>query len=167
MVPSVLWWPPLNFVVTSIVFVWISHKVAEATGELTRWICGINPPNLPVMATSMDTGPSEISPGEDTQAQDSIAEFIPLSEHMEGTSSDAIDEGAEKLAMVSAEAQEEGVVEQSGSNFRTAERVDDTSASSSIRSLLERPLSLPIRIGCLLFALWAVNMAWPLGTSFM
>jgi hypothetical protein len=86
-------------------------------------------------------------------------------EHVEGTSIDAVEDGAEKVAIVSPLTQE-GVPEQSGSYIGTAEDGNDISAFSFFRSRIEQPLSLPIRIGCLLFVLWAANMAWPLATSF-
>ena len=33
-------WRPVNFVITSIMFVYVSHRVAQAVGEITAWICG-------------------------------------------------------------------------------------------------------------------------------
>jgi N-acetylneuraminate 9-O-acetyltransferase len=33
-------WRPLNFVLTSVMFVYISHRVALATSQITYWICG-------------------------------------------------------------------------------------------------------------------------------
>lgn len=33
-------WRPVNIILTSIMFIYISHRVAEATGEITTWICG-------------------------------------------------------------------------------------------------------------------------------
>jgi hypothetical protein len=32
-------WRPLNFVITSVVFVFVSHRVALATSDLTDWFC--------------------------------------------------------------------------------------------------------------------------------
>ncbi|KAI0095048.1 O-acetyltransferase [Irpex rosettiformis] len=33
-------WRPLNMVFTSIIFIYLSHHVAKATGDITKWICG-------------------------------------------------------------------------------------------------------------------------------
>jgi len=33
-------WRSLNMVISTIMFIYVSHKVAEATGSLTNWICG-------------------------------------------------------------------------------------------------------------------------------
>lgn len=40
-------WRPANFVITSIMFVYVSHRVAQATGEITAWICGGAKKSLP------------------------------------------------------------------------------------------------------------------------
>ena len=43
---------PLNFVVTSLVFVFVSDQVAKATGTLTAWVC-----RMPKRA-ELDVGPT-------------------------------------------------------------------------------------------------------------
>jgi len=126
----------------------------------------MNPMSLPLVGASMETSLSGTSSGEDTRAHDSAAEeSIPLVEHVEDTSIDAVEDRAKKVAIVSPEIQE-GVPEQSGSYSGVAEDANDMSAFFFLRSRLEQPLSLPVRIGCLLFVLWAANLAWPLATSF-
>ena len=47
-------WRPINFVITSIMFIYLSHHVAQATGHLTSWICGNKTGNksLPAPATN-------------------------------------------------------------------------------------------------------------------
>jgi hypothetical protein len=84
---------------------------------------------------------------------------------MESTSSDG---GVEKPVTVPLEAQEESNAEQSGSHIgATAEHWDGTSVFSFIKSRLQPSPPLSIRIGCLLFVLWAVNLAWALRTPFI
>lgn len=43
-------WRPLNLVLSSIMFIYLSHKVATATSELTNWICGAKKTSLPTTA---------------------------------------------------------------------------------------------------------------------
>lgn len=55
-------WRPVNFVLTSIMFVYVSHRVAQATGEITAWICNVEKKslptvNIPTSATTRD-GPA-------------------------------------------------------------------------------------------------------------
>lgn len=40
-------WRPLNFVLTSLVFIYVSHQVAWASGEITSWVCDPRDQTLP------------------------------------------------------------------------------------------------------------------------
>ena len=51
-------WRALNFVLSTTVFIYVSHHVAWATGELTRWICGDEKDMLP---TARDAPTTEMS----------------------------------------------------------------------------------------------------------
>ncbi|KAI0080323.1 O-acetyltransferase [Panus rudis PR-1116 ss-1] len=50
-------WRPLNMVITTIVFIYISHRVSEATGVITKWICSSDKPaaTLPTVAEPSTT----------------------------------------------------------------------------------------------------------------
>nr|VWO94211.1 Probable O-acetyltransferase CAS1 (EC (Capsule synthesis protein 1) [Ganoderma boninense] len=43
---------PLNFVLTAIVFIYVSHLMAKATGDVTNWICGSPKKNVSLPTTS-------------------------------------------------------------------------------------------------------------------
>ncbi|OCH94755.1 Cas1p-domain-containing protein [Obba rivulosa] len=52
-------WRPLNFIITTVMFIYVSHRVAQATGDITNWICGSSkPPSLPTtnQPSSSNTG---------------------------------------------------------------------------------------------------------------
>lgn len=40
-------WRPINFIISTIIFIYISDQVSRATGELTAWICGSKETSLP------------------------------------------------------------------------------------------------------------------------
>ncbi|GJE99630.1 O-acetyltransferase [Phanerochaete sordida] len=50
-------WRPLNLVLTTLIFVCVSHYVANATGELTKWICSDKPKGT-LPTTTNNTRPS-------------------------------------------------------------------------------------------------------------
>ncbi|KAJ7596951.1 Cas1p-domain-containing protein [Mycena floridula] len=54
-------WRPLNFIITSIMFIYISHRVAQATGAITMQICGSAPKTLPLPATTAQARPEPLS----------------------------------------------------------------------------------------------------------
>ncbi|KAI6047704.1 10 TM acyl transferase domain found in Cas1p-domain-containing protein [Pisolithus marmoratus] len=67
-------WRPLNFVLTSFVFIYVSHQVAWASGEITSWVCDQRRKTLPTTNREvLRQGPSEqgieavclVRPGED------------------------------------------------------------------------------------------------------
>ncbi|KIJ45522.1 hypothetical protein M422DRAFT_206754 [Sphaerobolus stellatus SS14] len=48
-------WRPINLIVSSVMFIWVSHKMAKATGDLTNWICGASKKTLPTTVTTATT----------------------------------------------------------------------------------------------------------------
>lgn len=65
---------PLNLLLTTVVFVYVSHLVAKATGEITNWICG-----APKNALSL---PTTSQPGNGHGSQ--RLEALPLSQSQQG-----------------------------------------------------------------------------------
>ncbi|TBU63674.1 O-acetyltransferase [Dichomitus squalens] len=66
---------PLNLLLTTIVFVYISHLVAKATGEITNWICGSSKKDASLPTTSQQADasgsrrpePTRVPPSEEGQ----------------------------------------------------------------------------------------------------
>ncbi|OAX44212.1 Cas1p-domain-containing protein [Rhizopogon vinicolor AM-OR11-026] len=58
-------WRPINFVISTIIFIYISDHVSHATGELTTWICGSKEISLPTSThnTGRHVGSSGSSTG--------------------------------------------------------------------------------------------------------
>jgi len=78
-------WRPLNMIITTIMFIYLSHKVAEATGSLTNWICGTSKKSLPTVAVGA------------SRAQPPIAalepESIPLTNDIAGSVDKDVEDG--------------------------------------------------------------------------
>jgi N-acetylneuraminate 9-O-acetyltransferase len=72
-------WRPINFVITTIMFVYVSDRMADATTDITSWICGKASSSLPTTAP-VSISPSSIHIPEETPRPDQRQEMIPLSD---------------------------------------------------------------------------------------
>ncbi|KAJ3480720.1 hypothetical protein NLI96_g8158 [Meripilus lineatus] len=55
-------WRPVNMALTTFLFIYVSHRVAQATGQITQWIC--DTPRPPALPTVIDSSPSRPPPPE-------------------------------------------------------------------------------------------------------
>lgn len=68
-------WRSLNFLLTTIFFIYVSHHVAQATGTITGWICNVTPPaSLPIATTR--TSRQRHDGAQTTQAEEEGQEII-------------------------------------------------------------------------------------------
>jgi hypothetical protein len=155
-------WRPVNMIITTVMFIWLrcvaprsflarapltvlcsSHKVAEATGVLTAWICG----------TLKKTLPTSNSPAANNPPQ---PESIPLT-------SDVGDQAHSSTGQA-----EDGAIGSDGAPNRWLDRLADGPSSShqskitGLRVVVQQCLrGLPGKLaGCLLL-LWVLNLSWP------
>lgn len=76
-------WRPLNLVLTTLFFVLVSHYVAVAIGELTKWICDRKPaPTLPT--ASMSNTPSSGNAAQEIVFQAPVSLELPVRKDNEG-----------------------------------------------------------------------------------
>ncbi|CEL52236.1 putative O-acetyltransferase CAS1 OS=Cryptococcus neoformans var, grubii serotype A (strain H99 / ATCC 208821 / CBS 10515 / FGSC 9487) GN=CAS1 PE=3 SV=1 [Rhizoctonia solani AG-1 IB] len=136
-------WRPVNMVITTVMFIWLSHKVAEATGVLTAWICGTQKKTLPT---------SNPPPANNAQP-----ESIPLTSDIgDQVASSGVDRSRPN-------ADAEGASERAAGRWldRLADGPAGQSKSKFGNVVQQYIRGLPGKLtACLLF-LWALNLAWP------
>ncbi|KAH7340449.1 Cas1p-domain-containing protein [Rhizoctonia solani] len=136
-------WRPLNMVVTTIMFIWLSHKVAEATGTLTAWICGTQKKTLPT------TNPP---PANNVQP-----ESIPLTSDI---GSQVGPSGADRPRP---DADTEAGNGRAPGRWldRLADGPAGQSKSSFGNTLQQYIRGLPGKLAACMLLLWALNLSWP------
>lgn len=84
-------WRPLNMVFTTVMFIYVSHHVAQATGEITKWICDEPKPSSSLPQPANAPNPPETSSSNITEEQEVIFEApdaLELPSRKENTDSD-------------------------------------------------------------------------------
>jgi hypothetical protein len=71
-------WRPINFLITTAMFVYVSDRMADATTDITNWICGKTSNTLPTITTMAI--PPESIPAPETNSQPGQRQDIPLSD---------------------------------------------------------------------------------------
>ncbi|CAA7258658.1 unnamed protein product [Cyclocybe aegerita] len=76
-------WRPINFVITSIMFVYLCDRIAYATGEITNRICGVRIRELPQLPPPVTAPPSNAAP-QDVDGQEVTINLAPLHGRKDG-----------------------------------------------------------------------------------
>lgn len=143
-------WRPLNLVVSSVVFVWLSYKVSGATGVITDWAVGKKKKALPPPVTASEPGQA-IFDANAPQQQESI----PLMEqNKEGA------EGAEPTQNGNGEASSSAAATGSGAAAYAApeHRWRDTTAMSVLGNIgVLAQTHDSVKLGLVLLVLWVAN----------
>ena len=128
-------WRPINFVIGSTMFVWLSYKVAGATGEMTSWICG---------------GKKKAS---QASAPPATAEVIPLV--VQNREEDVEKRGDTRM--------EGNALDGSRWIDRLADGSSSTAGFRIVTggSSWGEKLTLPVKIALGIIVLWVINMSWP------
>ncbi|QRW27197.1 O-acetyltransferase [Rhizoctonia solani] len=135
-------WRPLNMVITTVMFIWLSHKVAEATGVLTAWICGTRKKTLP---TSNPPAANNAQP-----------ESIPLTSDIGDQVASGVDQPRSDVDTERGSGRTPG---------RWLDRLADGPAGptkSNFGNAIQQYIrGLPGKLAACMLVLWALNLAWP------
>ncbi|GAA5831621.1 hypothetical protein JCM11251_000772 [Rhodosporidiobolus azoricus] len=152
MIPGGPWLRPLNFIITSLVFVFVSNQVAIATGALTSLICYV--PKSPPAGSRLPTSGRDIPaiPSSATVASSSAGnggEYVALS-NLDGSEGAKPGQGAGGH----------------GRNPSLAEGLAGISASGRSGGLGEKmakvlATDLRVRFVAIFLGLWGLNMVYP------
>ncbi|GAA5913896.1 hypothetical protein JCM8208_004991 [Rhodotorula glutinis] len=150
MIPGGAWMRPLNFVVTSLVFVYVSNQVAIATGVLTAMICHVPKQASPSAAaasrlpsSSRDAIPADPSSATVASGHPAAGEYVALSTVGGGGAGDGADKERESAgdALAALDAQGRG---------GALEKVGKVLATD-----------LRVRFAAIFAGLWVLNVVYP------
>ncbi|GAA5890054.1 hypothetical protein JCM5296_004755 [Sporobolomyces johnsonii] len=145
MIPGGPWLRPLNFAVTSIIFVFVSNQVAIATGVLTAWIC-----HVPKPASRLPTSTSSAIPA------------IPSSATLASSGAHTAGGGPEYVALSTmGDDGQAGPRDKDDEPFaaRVDERRESGGVMGKVGAWLKRDLR--VRFAAILVGLWALNAVYP------
>lgn len=141
-------WRPLNLVLSTVVYIWLSHRVSSATGEITEWFVGKPKkakPTLPAPATANGADPaSSVATLVEPPKSEGVPESIPLM-NREGESGDF-----EKVGLDGPEPAG------SAGRSRTAAKLGDYWT----RLMTKANENPAIKLGLVLVVLWVLNLLY-------
>ncbi|KDQ20538.1 hypothetical protein BOTBODRAFT_26553 [Botryobasidium botryosum FD-172 SS1] len=165
-------WRPVNVVITTVIFVYLSHRVAEATGTMTTWVCGVQKKSLPTAnpappsSSSSAPQPSASSHGGSRVGGGNREEEVPLTLLVDGQPSK---EGSHLTA--DHQREPDTPIRPHG---RWLDRLSQTpNPPSASNRLFSNPLGwmsdsggkqgipLGLKTAVVFGVLWGLNMAWP------
>jgi N-acetylneuraminate 9-O-acetyltransferase len=146
-------WRPVNFVLTSIMFVYVSHRVAQASGEITTWICGGAKKSLPTTNPNAGAGGQSLPSSTSRRvgnASEVNQESIPLTAQSEPKG---------------ANGHEQPPTDSPGPTRRWVDRLADDAPSSSLGfsswyNQTEWKLGLKTKLAVGMGVMWFVNVLW-------
>ncbi|KZW02532.1 Cas1p-domain-containing protein [Exidia glandulosa HHB12029] len=133
-------WRPVNMVLSTIMFVYLSYKVANATGDLTTWVCGSK------KGGALPTAAAPPAAAARPAASATAEEAIPLASRVDGEAPKPAngERWVDRLA--------NGSSAPSGPGFRMFKESGPLGNVS---------FGLPAKLGVSLAVLWILNMFWP------
>ncbi|KAI0053334.1 Cas1p-domain-containing protein [Auriscalpium vulgare] len=142
-------WRSLNMVITTVMFLYVSHYVAIATGDLTKWICGKGDAmkTLPTTVTDIPAASSR---------HDRDSDYVRVEQT--GTADEIVEIGTGQMAGL-------GVEPPTPTRPRWVDRLADGSRpQSALRTWFGKTgwspgVGTKLVVG--LFVMWALNVCWP------